>query len=390
MLTSGSLFAQIYYDPVVKTNNTSHLTIVSVNLFDQYTEVNFKYINTLSADHYIYLCAPGHKDAFYLKANGIKYKLIGTQNISSSESTTIAYKDVPIRFTAMFKPLPLSTTSFDLIEGESGNWNLFGIKLTPSLIDTSLISPHKSLKIDIEFESGTAILTSRGEEALLFAGELIKSDTTSLYKISGFTDNDEGLKTSDERYRLSKLRAKTAASYLVNFKLIPEKCLRSEWFGENQSKSNNFSDFSKQLNRRVQIEKFHINSKNNSASVSNISMTENTNSTYNKETRSLLYNHVSIYDTKKKTWSKWMKQITLFEIDLKKYGSFVMQLDDKVDKTFTIISDVQFKETKMNEQYKSFEAKDDHDDIFKVQLFEDDKLGLKLMAGGEIIQFIYK
>ena len=263
--SSVSLTSQTYHYPVIDKKSDNDITIESIVLLNDKSIINFRFINSSNIDRYILLNSPGHKNAFYIKhSNGLVFKLLYTNGISSYDGNTIANKNQPKYFSATFERLPLNTTKFDLIEGESGDWNFFGVKL----------------KSDDQINS----------EAIETA---IEAMTTALDSATG----------------------------------------------------------------------------------------------YNK---SFTYNNVSVYNHEKKTWSQWKKQSNLFEIDLKKYGSFVMQSDENDDNTYTIISDIQSKETIKKELYKSFEAKDDLGNIFKVQLFDDVKLGLKLIAGGEIIQFIYK
>ena len=108
----------------------------------------------------------------------------------------------------------------------------------------------KNFASNIEFRSGTAILTERGEGALMVVGEMIKNYPDTRFLIEGYTDNDG---TPENNMRLSKLRAKTVARYLTEFKGIPEVNMKVEWYGETKSVTDNTTDEGKQRNRRVEI-----------------------------------------------------------------------------------------------------------------------------------------
>ncbi|MFY7860621.1 MAG: OmpA family protein, partial [Chitinophagales bacterium] len=103
---------------------------------------------------------------------------------------------------------------------------------------------------NIEFKTNTAILTDRGEGALSVIGEVLKGYPNSKFNIAGHTDGDG---TNEKNLRLSKLRAKTVARYLTEFKGIPENSLYPEWFGEERPVASNETDEGKQRNRRVEI-----------------------------------------------------------------------------------------------------------------------------------------
>lgn len=103
---------------------------------------------------------------------------------------------------------------------------------------------------NIEFKTNTAILTDRGEGALSVIGEVLKGYPSSKLSISGHTDGDG---TNEKNMRLSKLRAKTVARYLTEFKGIPETSLFPEWYGEERPLAPNETNEGKQRNRRVEI-----------------------------------------------------------------------------------------------------------------------------------------
>jgi outer membrane protein OmpA-like peptidoglycan-associated protein len=108
----------------------------------------------------------------------------------------------------------------------------------------------KNFASNIEFRTGTAILTDRGEGALMVVGDMIKNYPETRFLIEGHTDNDG---TPENNMRLSKLRAKTVARYLTEFKGIPEVNMKVEWYGETKPVSDNSTEEGKQRNRRVEV-----------------------------------------------------------------------------------------------------------------------------------------
>lgn len=108
----------------------------------------------------------------------------------------------------------------------------------------------KNFAGNIEFRTRTAILTERGEGALMVIGELMKQYPNSRFRIAGHTDGDGA---NDANMRLSKLRSKTVARYLNEFKGISENALETEWYGEERPIADNNSNEGKQRNRRVEI-----------------------------------------------------------------------------------------------------------------------------------------
>lgn len=108
----------------------------------------------------------------------------------------------------------------------------------------------KNFASNIEFRTATAILTDRGEGALMVVGEMLKNYPDTRFLIEGHTDNDG---TPENNMRLSKLRAKTVARYLTEFKGIPEVNMKVEWYGSSRPVSDNESNEGKQRNRRVEV-----------------------------------------------------------------------------------------------------------------------------------------
>ncbi|MBL7788406.1 MAG: PorV/PorQ family protein [Chitinophagales bacterium] len=123
----------------------------------------------------------------------------------------------------------------------------------------------KNFASNIEFRTGTAILTERGEGALMVVGEMIKNYPDTRFLIEGHTDNDG---TPENNMRLSKLRAKTVARYLTEFKGIPEVNMKVEWYGETKPVADNSTEEGKQRNRRVEVKVLDAKLENLSRAVS--------------------------------------------------------------------------------------------------------------------------
>ncbi len=129
LLMAVRTFSQTVAYPKIDMKIAEDLNIKSVITTDYYTQINFLYKNTNLESHYIYLNPPDHEDAFYIKANGINYKLLSTQNIGNLDRNTTATPGESVEFSAKFQKLPAYTTTFDLIEGTSGTWYFYGVQL---------------------------------------------------------------------------------------------------------------------------------------------------------------------------------------------------------------------------------------------------------------------
>lgn len=133
---SISIFGQTVTYPTINRKTEKDVYIKSVSTTDYYTQINFIYKNSKSEGHYILLNPPGHSDAYYLKTNGITYRLLSTQNIGNTDGITVAYPEQSVEFSARFEKLPSYTTSFDLIEGATGTWDFYGVQLKSSSTTT--------------------------------------------------------------------------------------------------------------------------------------------------------------------------------------------------------------------------------------------------------------
>lgn len=129
LLVAIQSFSQSVSYPAIEKKIDKDIYIKSVAITDFSTQINFVYVNTKPEAHYILLKPPRHKDAYYIKANGQKYLLLSTQNIGNYDGITIVKPGEVLEFSARFEKLPSDITKFDLIEGESGTWDFYGVQL---------------------------------------------------------------------------------------------------------------------------------------------------------------------------------------------------------------------------------------------------------------------
>lgn len=129
LLLASHLCAQSVNYPDIDRKVAKDVYITSVHTNDYNTIVNFVYVNSDSKARYILLHPPGNSDAYFIRANGTRYELVGTQNIAAVDRITLVYPGQKHEFSAWFEKLPYYTTSFDLIEGLKGDWDFFGIHL---------------------------------------------------------------------------------------------------------------------------------------------------------------------------------------------------------------------------------------------------------------------
>jgi hypothetical protein len=148
LLIAIKTFAQTVSYPDIDRKGEKDVYIKTVSTTDYYTQINFVYKNTKSEGHYILLNLPGHKDAYYIKANGQTYKLLSTQNIGNTNGITAAMPGELVEFSARFERLPSYTTQIDLIEGTSGTWDFYGVKLKK--VETTNSSPEK-FRVDYNY-----------------------------------------------------------------------------------------------------------------------------------------------------------------------------------------------------------------------------------------------
>lgn len=116
--------------PSIERQNDNEVKILSVLKNTLNTVIQFEYTREESEGIYILLSPPNSDNAYYIQANGSKFKLLKTEGIANKDGITKALYDRPVKFTATFEPLPKSITKFDLIEGKTGSWHFYGIDLS--------------------------------------------------------------------------------------------------------------------------------------------------------------------------------------------------------------------------------------------------------------------
>lgn len=109
-----------------------------------------------------------------------------------------------------------------------------------------------SANMEIDFESGSAVLTPQAEADLDQLGKALTSASLISYKFSivGHTDTQG---SADENQALSEQRASTVKSYLESKFGIPESRLQASGVGESDLLVQTPPDTAMPQNRRVQI-----------------------------------------------------------------------------------------------------------------------------------------
>lgn len=122
-------FGQVYNYPTCYSQKEKNLIISSITRNTYSAIIEFEYTRSESTGIYIYLSPPNSSGAYFIKANDKKYSLVSTNGIGNKDGITAAYSYKTIKFSATFEPIPETLKEFDLIEGNSGSWNFYGIKL---------------------------------------------------------------------------------------------------------------------------------------------------------------------------------------------------------------------------------------------------------------------
>jgi OOP family OmpA-OmpF porin len=102
----------------------------------------------------------------------------------------------------------------------------------------------------LEFRPGTSDLTAAGEAALAKVGALVDQFPPQRIRIVGHTDS-EGL--AADNLRLSRLRAESVRSYLVDRYGLDSARIQTDGFGETRPITSNATPEGRRANRRVEI-----------------------------------------------------------------------------------------------------------------------------------------
>lgn len=123
MMGANHSNSRIIDHPIINYSNTNTIDIQRVELTDSSTKV---YVKAYYRPHFWIMIASDT----YLNANGKKFALTGTENIEPNTHFWMPDSG-EADFTLSFQPLPLSTTKFDLIEGNAdGAFKLWDVDLT--------------------------------------------------------------------------------------------------------------------------------------------------------------------------------------------------------------------------------------------------------------------
>lgn len=147
---------QTYNYPTCSSQTDKNLVISSVERSDYSTTIKFEYTRTESRGIYIFLSPPNTQGAYFIKSNDKKYKLKSTNGIGNKDGVTAAYPNKKVSFSATFEAIPKSITKFDLIEGNSGSWNFYGITLSTA---SNQITETKTLKSDGKLKETEHVLS---------------------------------------------------------------------------------------------------------------------------------------------------------------------------------------------------------------------------------------
>lgn len=110
--------------PKYYSSEELYTKIDNVTVTDSYTIVEMSWFNNEYIDGWVNI-----DKAAVIVAQGKKYALIKTENISyAPEKTEVGYGQT-IKFKLYFQPIPKNTVSFDLIENESSEWKFYDIEL---------------------------------------------------------------------------------------------------------------------------------------------------------------------------------------------------------------------------------------------------------------------
>lgn len=148
--------------PYVETNSQVQSTIIkSIELSEDYTIVNVRFINTLGSG-WVNTARPGSLNAFYISdiyGNRIA-DLVNVKNLpySPQKKRLRSFDDV-IEFTLIFEPISSRVDKIDIIEGDANlnGWHFYGIQLakTTEPLDTGLPKNEPTLS-----STGTGFMIS--------------------------------------------------------------------------------------------------------------------------------------------------------------------------------------------------------------------------------------
>jgi len=127
-----TLPSELSFDNIRVTKTPDHLSITRVVLRASETAISFRLSKGNTTGYQFSIYGPGNANAFFIKCNGVSYKLRRGSGVSFTEGQTLSSDR---NFTLYFDPLPMSTRLFDLSEGSNQldetqqYWNFKGVRL---------------------------------------------------------------------------------------------------------------------------------------------------------------------------------------------------------------------------------------------------------------------
>lgn len=101
------------------------------------------------------------------------------------------------------------------------------------------------------------------------------------------------------------------------------------------------------------------------------------------------YNYIAVYDPQSETWGDWQMGDNTFVINVNNRGDIAHLKANGETVIYKRLSGVE--EGYTNEgghHYQIMSALDDEGDVFRFQLFDEKSIGLKMMWGAFMIQFV--
>lgn len=99
------------------------------------------------------------------------------------------------------------------------------------------------------------------------------------------------------------------------------------------------------------------------------------------------YNYVSFYDSKTETWEDWKKGDNTFVININDKGDIAHLKANGETVIYKKLSGAKEDRTKKGDHYQVIKALDEDGDVFTFQIFDDKRIGLKMIYGDIMIQF---
>ena len=115
--------------PKYESRNNEEISILEIILKQDYTLIKLRYENQSNTSRSLYTGKPNTSDAFFIVSdNGTRYNLTWTDLGDVNEQVDLPnnhYYDFHLQFVA----IPLSTSTFTLVEGTSNSWGFKNIKI---------------------------------------------------------------------------------------------------------------------------------------------------------------------------------------------------------------------------------------------------------------------